>query len=376
MHMLAQGVVEAFRLQAEFCGTFGSPLYAELLVRAADDIEGGGPVARVLDGWTGNPIPDAVVLRLMGAVHRLVLDGAAPELARFYPSAGGAPAWPAAWEAFRRVVDAQAAALRAALDRQVQTNEVRRSAALLGGFLTVAAAYGLPLRVLEIGSSAGLNLSWDRYRYEVVAPADAGAAAARPVWGDPGSPVTIRTAWEGPLDIFAVHATVAERGGCDLAPVDVTDAAQVRGLESFVWADQLERLAQLRAAVDLARRAPPLLARRRAADWLAEQLARPQAGVATVVFHSIMWWYLSEEERGRVTAIISRAGEAASARAPLAWLRLELMATTEPDLRLTPWPGGAEALLGHADAHGRSVRWGTRVPPPFAETLTGEGPSN
>ena len=353
--MLAPGVVEAFRLQAEFCGTFGSPLYAELLARAADDVERGGALAQVFDGWTGNPVPDAVVLRLMGAVHGLVLGGAVPELARFYPSAGGAPAWPATWEAFQRVVDAHAAALRAALDRQVQTNEVRRSAALLGGFLTVAAAYGLPLRVLEIGSSAGLNLCWDRYRYEVVA--DPGAAS-QPVWGDPGSPVAIRTAWEGPLDVFAGRATIAERAGCDLAPVDVTDDAQVRVLESFVWADQLERLAQLRAAVGLARQFPPPLVRRRAADWLAEQLVRPRADVATVVFHSIMWWYLSEEERGRVTAIIGRAGARATARAPLAWLRLELMATTEPDLLLTQWPGGAETLLGHADAHGRSVRWG------------------
>src|SRR5262249_34900521 len=209
--------LEAFRLQAEFCGQFGSPLYAELLARASDDIAAGGPVARILDGWSGNPVPDALVLRLMGAVHRLVLDGAAPQLARHYPSAGGTPVWPAAWEAFRDVVDTQAAVLRPALDRQVQTNEVRRSGALLGGFLTVAAAQGLPLRVLEIGSSAGLNLYWDRYRYEVTSGAPGGEhAPPRRVWGDPASPVTIRTAWEGSLDIFAAHATVAARAGCDL----------------------------------------------------------------------------------------------------------------------------------------------------------------
>lgn len=354
--MVAPGVLEAFRLQAQFCATFGSPLYAELLARAADDIEQGGPVASVLDGWTGNPIPDAVVLRLMGAVHYLVLAGAAPDLARFYPSADGAPAWPAAWEAFRHVVDAHAPALRSALDRQVQTNEVRRSAALLAGFLTIAAAHRLPLRLIEIGSSAGLNLCWDRYRYEVTAPGSEDAAST-PVWGDAASPVTIRSAWEGPLDVFRAHATVAERAGCDLAPVDVTDAAQVRLLESFIWPDQVMRLAQLRAAVDLTRREPPSLTRRRAADWLAEQLATPRPGVSTVVFHSIMWWYLSEEEREQVTAIIRSAGSRATAHAPLAWLRLELMAQLDADLRLTLWPGGDETLLGHADSHGRYVRW-------------------
>src|ERR1700690_701625 len=161
--MLAEGTVEAFRLQAEFCTKMGSPFYGDLLVRAADDIDRGGAVARVLDGWTGNPIPDALVLRLMGAVHRLVLDGAVPGLARHYPSAGGTPQWPAAWDAFMHVVESRADGLRLALQRHVQTNEVRRSAALLGGFLTVARTQDLPLRLLEIGSSAGLNLCWDRY---------------------------------------------------------------------------------------------------------------------------------------------------------------------------------------------------------------------
>jgi hypothetical protein len=356
--MVAEGVVEAFRLQAEFCRSFGSPLYAELLARAADDIECGGPVAQLLDGWTGNPVPDALVLRLMGAAHRLVLDGAAPDLARVYPSAGGQPAWPGAWDAFRRLVEERAATLRPALARQVQTNEVRRSAALLGGFLTVAATHGLPLCVLEIGSSAGLNLCWDRYGYEIV-PAGSGDApsAARRVWGDTRSPVTIRTTWDGPLDVFTAGATVTERAGCDLAPIDITDDAHVRTLESFVWPDQIERLTQLRAAIALARSTPPRLARQRAGDWLAEHLATPRAGVATVVFHSIMWWYIPEDERERVTATIHHAGERASAHAPVAWLRLEPMTAPDADLRLTQWPRGDEVLLARADPHGRAVRW-------------------
>jgi hypothetical protein len=355
--MLADGVLEAFRVQSDFCAQFGSPLYAELLARAGDDVERGGVVARLLDGWTGKPIPDALVLRLLGGVHRLVLDGAAPELARYYPSSGGTPAWPATWDAFARVVDSRADVLRPALDRHVQTNEVRRSAALLSGFLTVAAAHALPLRVLEIGSSAGLNLCWDRYRYESVERDAPASAVAQPLWGDAASPVTIRTAWEGPLDVFATSATVAERAGCDVAPIDVTDPAQARGLESFVWADQLHRLTQLRAAIALARRAPPSVVRLGAAEWLAQQLAIPRAGVATVVFHSIMWWYLSEEERERVSEIIAAAGARATAAAPFAWLRLEMMTATEPDLRLTQWPGGEDVLLGRGDAHGRYVRW-------------------
>jgi len=359
--MLADGTIEAFRLQASFCPQYGSPLYGDLLARAADDIERGGPLAALLDGWQGRPTPDALPLRLMGAVHRLALDGAVPALAAHFPSTGGTPRGAATWRQFRAVVTAHAAALRPALDRQVQTNEVRRSAALLGGFLTIAARTGLPLRLREIGSSAGLNLLWDRYHFALPAspaetPPDDGAPAVHH-WGDAAAAVVVRAGWHGAAHVLTGSAAVASRAGCDIAPIDVTDPEQGRTLESFVWADQVPRLAQLRAAIAAARREPPPIARRAAADWLADELAAPPAGVATVVFHSIMWWYLSEAERERVTALVAAAGARATPAAPVAWLRFDLLGSTTPEVRLTLWPGGDEVTLATADAHGRWVDW-------------------
>jgi len=365
--MIAEGTIEAFRLQAHFCAELEAPLYAELMTRAADDIEAGGPVAAVLDGWVGRPMPDALPLRLAGAVHRMVLAGEAPELARFYPSAGGAPRWPETWDAIRALLASRADEIRPALARQVQTNEIRRSAALLGGFLAIARATGLPLRLLEIGCSAGLNQFWDRYRYELAEcdehrppAADAEWCA---VWGDPAAEVVVRCGWHGSRAVLtdasplAARALVRERAGCDIAPIDVRDPAQALTLESFIWPEHLQRLAQLRSAIAAARRDPPRLTRSGAGDWLAAQLGRSTPGTATTVFHSIMWWYLSEEERARVTALVEAAGARATEAAPLAWLRLEILGAPHADLRLTRWPGGEERLLAHADAQGRWVAW-------------------
>src|SRR5207302_152409 len=84
-----EAVAARLRWQAAACGLIGSPLYHLLLERAAGDVQAGGPAWEVLKGHHADPRGSMLGLRLMGAVHRLVLEGAAPELARFYASVGG-----------------------------------------------------------------------------------------------------------------------------------------------------------------------------------------------------------------------------------------------------------------------------------------------
>src|SRR5215212_10897837 len=138
-------LAERFRWQARWCGTLGSPLYADLVARAAEDLEAGGPVWRSVEPYADQPATFTHHLRLMGATHRLALSGEAPALAAHYPSTGGDGDADAAWPALLDL-------LPVSLDRAVQTNEVGRSAALLGGFLTVADRTGLGLRLLELGA--------------------------------------------------------------------------------------------------------------------------------------------------------------------------------------------------------------------------------
>jgi hypothetical protein len=93
-----------------------------------------------------------------------------------------------------------------------------------------------------------------------------------------------------------------------------------------------------------------------AGDWLERRLADPPPdGVATVVFHSIVWQYLDDGERDQVRAAITRAGDRATAESPLAWVRME------PDgddarVDVNTWPGD-HRLVARAGFHGRPVRW-------------------
>lgn len=339
-------VARRLRRQAESCLRLGSPFYSTLFEQAAGDVLRGGPCWKVLEGHEADPPGSVIALRFMGGVHRLVLEGQASKLARYYPSVGGDAQPDDAWLVFCDTVAQHREALRELMGHSVQTNEVGRCAALLGGFLLVAQQTGLPLRLLEIGASAGLNLRWDYYRYE----AD-GAA-----WGDPDSLVHIDVELPERKPPFGITAKVVERRGCDALPVDPCSTEGRLTLMSYIWADQLHRFERLRGALDIAQQIPAIVEQADASDWLAAQLGTIATGRATVVFHSIVMQYLTETGRERVRQTLAQAGKSATVDAPLAWLRME-PGGDYAEVRLTSWPGGDERLLAMAGYHGQPVRW-------------------
>lgn len=339
-------VLEAFRKQVPACRSAGSEFTARLFERCVEDLEAGGPVARLVADFEGHPLLDALTQRVLGAVQALVLSGEARELAAFHPLAGGVPRFPEAADAFVATVEQHLERLRPELAHQVQTNEVRRCAGLLGGFLAVAGETQLPLRVLEIGSSAGLLLFFDRHRYEL----------GPHRWGDPDAPLLLTSDWRGPPPALDAPLRVASRQGCDLDPLDASDPVQLRRIQSFYWADQLDRqrlLLQAAAALD----APAPVERIRAGDFVARELAERREGVATVLFHASMWWYVPREEQNAIRTAMERAGERADAAAPLAWLRAEPPDLSHAELRLRSWPGGEDRLLARVAHHGQWVEW-------------------
>jgi hypothetical protein len=342
-------VRDAFRAQAESCATMGSPFTARLCTVLARRLQPGDPVSDRVLGWKGDPEgrADALPLRLAGALHGLVIEGRDPALAAVYPprSAGidDAGLFAAVQAAFR----ANASFLLDRLASPPQTNETMRSAALCPGFLTIADRTRLPLVTSELGASAGLNLVWDRFRYRF------GDAE----WGPEGSSVRIEADWSGPPPPMPdVH--VRERAGCDQTPVDLGSDRDTLRLQSYVWADQPERMARLRAALDIAIAAGIEVIRSEALDWLEERLALRLQGAVHVVYHSLFWQYLDAETQARAVEMLEGAGSRCTPEAPLAWLRLEGDGTAPgAAILLTLWPGGRTALLGRADYHGRWVRW-------------------
>jgi hypothetical protein len=326
-------------------------MYAELLAALADDLEAGGPTSMVLRGHEDDPGPSGLALRLAGSLHRLTLAGEAPELAGLYPTTGGA--WDSAGvEEVVGFLSRRADDVRPLLDRAPQTNEVGRAAALVGGLLVLSQRWRLPVRLFEIGASAGLNLQADRFRFTH----ESGGG-----WGDPASPVSLPAAWRCAVPPVDAGLEVVERGGSDLHPVDVTTEDGRLTLTSYVWPDMSARHARLAGAIGLARERPVPVEAADAASYVDRLAVVP--GTLTVLWHSVMWQYVPSEQQARVGTRLAALGAQARGDAPLAHLFAEPTRRTpeaphEFWVCAETWPSGSEReFLGTMAAHGVPVSW-------------------
>lgn len=336
-----------FRAQAAACARLGSPFTAQLLDITVDCLDEAGAVGRTILNWRGDPKADALALRLAGGLHALALSGMAPCLAAVYPGGARANDPAALRAALFSSLEAHAASILTFLERPPQTNEVARATVLLGGFLTIAAETRLPMRLCEIGASAGLNLHWNAYAYHL----------GEATWGSADAPLRLTTAWRGPLPPL-VPVEVRSRRGCDRTPIDPSDPGDRLRVLAYVWPDQPERRHRLETALDFAARTEVRVERADAAAWLEACLTDPAPGESTALFHSIVWQYLPADTQRRIGAAIRLAGDRATARAPLAWLRMEPAPDRRhTELRLKLWPPGRDRLLAEADYHGRWIRW-------------------
>jgi hypothetical protein len=349
---MSDGNIEQLLSQARTSPTLGSPFIGSLCALLAERLDRSTVFGRRILDWTGEPHRDALALRACGALHALARSGKEPELTAAYPPAPFDPE--VLWQAIAGALSRHDDFLAAFLDSPPQTNEVARSALILGGALHIAARTGLALAIYEIGSSAGLNLAFDEYRY------DLGNGLT---WGRSDAPLTVATTWRGALPPLDAPLRVVSRQGCDRNPLDPADPVDADRLMAYVWADQAHRLARTAAALALAAAENRKPERLDAASWVEREFARPQEpGTCRVLCHTIVWQYLPDESQSRIETVLAEAAKTATREAPVAHLGVEPDALSPgadkgAAMRLAIWPEGDVLRLGRGDFHGRWAEW-------------------
>ncbi|MDF1728617.1 MAG: DUF2332 family protein [Sulfitobacter sp.] len=340
-------IAAAFRDQARACTRLGSPFMGRLLSLLADNWPGQGKLAAFFATFEGDigPAGHSLPLRLAGGLHALVLSRRAPALAAHYPPNQTPDA------------DLRDAVLEALKEHETflldwtqsapQTNEVRRSAALMAGARVAAAHHDLPFFLSELGASGGLNLSWDAYALQI--------GGAR--FGPANAALILSPDWKGPPPPN-MPPRIGARAGVDLRPLDPRQPDDLLRLMAYLWPDQPERLTMTRAAASLSEGE---VLQGDAIDWLSHRLAEAPEGHLHFIQHSVAWQYFSAPAQARGRALIEATGAGATANRPLAWMSME----TDGDrdgrqgaaLTLRLWPGDLRFDLGRADFHGRWIDW-------------------
>ncbi len=328
---MAGGVYEDFARWGEHAKE--SPLYQELAARVSEDEQ----LIEFVSGIEHLPRPNM----LFGAVQFLL--GTDHELARFYASRTESPVGPdGAFPVFKEfVLDHADEILQLGRTRFVQTNEVRRVAALLPALMREADRLGEPVHLIEVGASAGLNLCLDRFHY------DFGGLE----FGH--SDVHLRVELDGDVDVPTRAPYVQRRVGIDTNPVDPNDPDDLRWLESMIWPEQVERRRRLRAAVRVRATVQVEMVRADASSAIGGVLDRlPTAGPA-IVFHAFTINQFTELQRAR----FDRALEAASARRSIARIGFEYWdgADDWPEIRVGLTEPSLETMM-QAHPHGAWVR--------------------
>jgi len=300
-----------------------APLYSLLSSAIAEDRE-------VVELLTAAPATQQAPVLLLAATHHLVLSGVAPDLAVHYPNLNGGDASASdPWPAFRQLCSDHADDIRALVaTRHTQTNEVGRCATFLPVFAALARETGRPIAHVDVGTSAGLTLLWDRYGYRYQ-PGPSLAA---------DSDVVLPCGVRGDAPLPDALAPRVAGVGLDLHPIDVTDTQATRWLEACVWPDQIDRFHRLEAALSVARRSPPTIVQGDAVDDVAA-LVRDAAQLGhAVVTTSWALNYLTAERQAEFVAVLDAVGRDVD----VSWVAAESPEQT-PGLAL-PHPPGTEHL--------------------------------
>lgn len=339
-------VVRAFLHFARIECPGSSPLYERLSYAIAKDDE---LLSLASHARLGQPIPNM----LFAAVQYLLLGGVQHRLAAFYPGLIEAAAdSDDPFPVFRAFCLEHASTITMLLrTRLVQTNEVRRCACLLPAFGMIAEQDALrPLALVEVGTSAGLNLFWDRYCY------DYGAAST---YGDVTSPVVLRCELRGSGRLPAIKQLpkVAARIGIDLHPVDVRNADETQWLRALIWPEHAERVELLQRALEVARQEPPKMIAGDALDVLPGALREIPLDTTLCVVHSMTLNQFSREGRARFAELLAEQ----SRRSPIFEVSFEYrQREAPPQLEVISYGDGERTkvtLLARCQPHGKWIEW-------------------
>ncbi len=295
----------------------------------------------------GQPVPNL----LFASVHYLLLSGSQHELQKFYPSVINNPR--PAEESFPSFKDFCLHHRKEIIDllqkRLVQTNEIRRCTYLYPSFCYIYNKVKRPLSLVEIGTSAGLQLLWDRYSYSY---------GTEEIYGDPNSSVhlTAQLRNGNVPELSQIIPTVASRVGIDLHGIDLSNEDDYLWLKSLIWSEHRERLETFEKAAKLFNAYPVKLVEGDGISLLPDIVEQVPTDTILCIFHTHVANQIPEDLKRKLLDNVRAIGDTRDV------FHLYNNISDIGKLHLDYFINGTEfnEVIGDTDGHGRWFDWNLR----------------
>jgi hypothetical protein len=290
----------------------------------------------------GQPIPNL----FFATVHYLLLSDADHPLARYFSTVESSKsAAEPIFSGYRKFCIENRDSLVELLSfRRVQTNVVGRCAYLMPAFGIVSThAEGRPLALIDVGTSAGLNLIWDKYRYSYSNGREFGLS-------DSTVRLESKVVGEKFPELPSNYPKVASRVGIDMAPVDLTNPDDLLWSRSLIWPEHPHRASVFDGATAILTQNPPTLFSGDALDLLPGILETVPDDTVPCVFHCHTLNQFTLQARKIFREIIETAS---------AIQAIYLVSAEGGTLVVSRCDSGAWSVLASAncDPHGWWVEW-------------------
>lgn len=321
-----------------------SPMYKWLSKKISEDVD------LLLIAEKGNhqqPIPNL----FLAAVHYLLFKYPIFDLIKFYPSQGGIFSESEDFfQSFKKfAIQNESEILKILETKSVQTNEVRRCGPLISALSLIAEANdNSQITLIDVGTSSGLNLLMDKYKYIFNGL----------VFGNSESELTISCSIRGSMTPQISIPKIIRRYGIDINPIALTQPEELLWSKALIWPDQVERIDRLEKAMKIRLQHNVELLKTFENEALIKVLSSHNDSSLLCIMHSFTLNQFSENQRHDFVETIKKH----SSQRTIWKVSLEWIGTESPELKIQKFSNGdlqSDISVAYCHGHGEWIEFKT-----------------
>ncbi len=297
----------------------------------------------------GQPIPNI----FLASIHYLLLKNSEGELAQYYPTVSRKPTKQIPFSLFKCFCIGHETEIRKIISTKiVQTNVITRCAYLMPIFSKIVAEENKTTTIIDIGTSAGLTLNFDKYEYWY---------NEQKVFGESKVIIHSKIIDSAIPTIFKINQPITKIG-IDQNIIDPTNGEEILWLKALIWADQLERYIAIDEALKLDGLKNINRVQGNSTQDIEKEISRVEKDLNLIVYATHVLYQFSQEQKDEFYDMLKRIGKERNyyflSVEGIKMLQ-ERYNTKEIVVELTQYKNKQETktFLAETNGHGNWIKW-------------------